>query len=135
LDVLDLALHTNVLGHYSGSLLHDYYSLNSDAPNIVVSIAVVGPLLVVYITLLPRSVTRGRFLPHIDDFEKAVTRLSWMTVAALVLALNGRTLVRGVSWNETSFMVVSGLLKALSWYFVAKTVCMVCIMSYLDSPL
>ena len=82
--------------------------------------ATVAPAFVFYVALLPKSCSRPRYLPHVDNLEDAVRRLSWKIVTLLVLALGGKTLVYGVTFDTAVHTLGLGLLQACSWYFVSR---------------
>ncbi|KAF2677687.1 hypothetical protein K458DRAFT_395762 [Lentithecium fluviatile CBS 122367] len=94
---------------------------NGNILSFTLSGAAFAPLFLFYAALLPRAATRGNFLPHIGDFENAVTSLSWRTAAIMVFALGGHTLLYGAAWDREAHVLALGLLKALFWYFVAQT--------------
>jgi hypothetical protein len=90
---------------------------------LILSGVVAAPLFLFCVTLLPKVASRGYYLPHIDDFEEAAHRLSWRTLAIIVPALGGKALMYGMPLDKVALTLNLGLLKAFSWYFTAKTVC------------
>jgi hypothetical protein len=103
---------------------------NGSLQAIALSTATVAPLFLFYIALLSKPVVRARYLPHIENFEDAIHRLSWRIAVMLVLALIGRTIAYGVALDVVASTLArtlthslpQGLFQAGSWYILARSV-------------
>ena len=100
------------------SLTLSNWGLRGSAPSTVP----VAALLLVYVALLPRTITSSRFLPLVN-IEDAIIPLSSRVVVVLVVALGMQTVAFGFTRSEITPTLSLGLAKALSWYFMTRTVC------------
>lgn len=85
------------------------------------SITLVAALFIVYAALLPKCAT-CLYLPSIN-FERVIRPLSFRIIILLFFMLCISIVLTGFSRVNPIHLLLLGLLKALSWYFIAKVVC------------
>lgn len=90
--------------------------------SVLSSIAVVAQF-IVYAAFLPKTITSSRLIPTIDDIEDAIVPFAWRAVVTLTIAMCIHTTIFGFTMLDISSTLLLGMAKALSWYFVAQTVC------------
>lgn len=78
-------------------------------------------LLAVYIIMLPRNSKSSRVLPLVD-IQDAMVPLSLRIVVVLAVALCAQTFSFGFPRSYIAPTVLLGVSKALSWYFMMRTV-------------
>lgn len=78
-------------------------------------------LLVIYITLTPRTDGGSRLLPYVD-IERAICPLAIRVAILLLIILNIKTISFGFPRAEILTTMSLGMAKALNWYFVIQTV-------------
>ena len=77
----------------------------------------------VYASLLPCNSRQFQFLPHVHDFGQAIVPLSKRTILAIVVAISLQTMLFGFPWDGIALTLLLAFFKALSWYYIAHTVC------------
>lgn len=85
------------------------------------SIVPVNFLLLIYIALIPRTLTDSLRLPQID-IEETVVPLSCRTLLILLAVLGVETVLFGFPSGKYLPLILSGIAKALSWYCTIQAV-------------
>jgi len=78
-------------------------------------------LLIAYVAFIPKSSEDDDFFPYVN-IEEAVVHLSLRVLFLLAIVLGIQTFVFGLYINNLIVTLSLGMTKALSWYFIIKTV-------------
>ena len=102
------------------ALLASLVLSDGNLPELALSAVPATAGLLAYISFTPRPVDGGRFLPFVD-FTEATLQFSMRMTAILAPALCLELVLFG-SPGDLMQALLSGLARALSWYFIAQTV-------------
>ena len=87
----------------------------------LLSVLPVAALLVVYVAFMPRSIKKYYFLPLVN-VEEAIGSLSMRALILSAFVFGVQTVAFGLPTDKITLTLSLGLTKALSWYFMIKTV-------------
>lgn len=89
----------------------------------LLSLFAVLPMLVVYIAFLPKDGPAPRQLPPlVEKHDRIATDLCWRVVVLLTLAKGIQVLIFGLGKIYCIQALLVGVAKALSWFFLLRTV-------------